>query len=116
VRRCPTEVSTRHSASQSPLHPYSPRQFPLHSYTEHHNVHLHFTPTYSSWLNQVEIWFSRIERHVIARGVFTSKTDLARKLMRYIRAYNRNATPIKWTYSDPSTRIDVAHTSTVTGN
>src|ERR1019366_3583694 len=30
---------------------------------EHANVHLHFTPTYSSWLNQVEIWFSRIERH-----------------------------------------------------
>ena len=35
-------------------------------------VHLHFTPTYSSWLNQVEIWFARIEREVIARGVFTS--------------------------------------------
>ena len=84
--------------------------------SEHPKVHLHFTPTYSSWLNQVEIWFSRIERHVIARGVFTSKADLARKLMRYIRAYNRNATPIKWTYSDPSTRINVAHTSTVTGN
>jgi transposase len=84
--------------------------------SEHPKVHLHFTPTYSSWLNQVEIWFSRIERHVIARGVFTSKADLARKLMRYIRAYNRNATPIKRTYSDPSTRINVARTSTVTGN
>jgi hypothetical protein len=36
--------------------------------------------------------------------------------MRYIRAYNRNATPIKWTYSDPSTRINVARTSAVTGN
>src|SRR5664280_2261360 len=84
--------------------------------SEHLNVRLHFTPTYSSWLNQVEIWFSRIERHVITRGVFTSKADLARKLMRYIRAYNRNATPIKWSYSDPSTRINVAHTSTVTGH
>ena len=37
----------------------------------HCNVHLHFTPTYSSWLNQVELWFSKIERDVIARGVFT---------------------------------------------
>jgi transposase len=43
---------------------------------EHPNVHLHFTPTYSSWLNQVEIWFGRIEREVIARGVFTSVRDL----------------------------------------
>jgi transposase len=48
----------------------------------HPHVKLHFTPTYSSWLNQVEIWFARIEREVIARGVFTSVKDLARKLMR----------------------------------
>src|SRR5438046_2785223 len=39
------------------------------------NVHLHFTPTYSSWLNQVELWFAKIERDVIARGVFTSVPD-----------------------------------------
>src|SRR5439155_21950939 len=54
----------------------------------HANVHLHFTPTYSSWLNQVELWFARIERDVIARGVLTSVPDLRRKLMRYIRQYN----------------------------
>jgi transposase len=34
----------------------------------HREVHLHFTPTYSSWLDQVELWFSKIERDVIARG------------------------------------------------
>src|SRR5271157_1890911 len=55
----------------------------------HPKVHLHYTPTYSSWLNQVENWFARIERDVIARGVFTSVKDLALKLMRYIRHYNR---------------------------
>jgi transposase len=44
-------------------------------------VHLHFTPTYTSWLNQVELWFSKIERDVIARGVFTSVSDLNRKLL-----------------------------------
>ena len=71
----------------------------------HDNVHLHFTPTYSSWLNQVEIWFAKIERDVIARGVFTSVTDLARKLRRYINAYSANAKPIRWKYSDPSRRI-----------
>ena len=48
------------------------------------NLKLHSTPTYSSWLNQVEIWFSRLEREVIARGIFTSVNDLARKLMRSI--------------------------------
>jgi transposase len=72
---------------------------------EHPNVHLHFTPTYSSWLNQVENWFAKIERHVIARGIFTSVKDLARKLMRYIRVHNRSARPIKWSYRDPSHRI-----------
>ena len=58
---------------------------------EHPTVHLHFTPTYSSWLNQVELWLAKIERDVIARGVFTSVTDLKRKLMRYIRHYNKQA-------------------------
>lgn len=74
---------------------------------EHPRVHLHFTPTYSSWLNQVEIWFARIERDVIARGVFTSVPDLARKLMRYIRAYSKSARPFKWKYSDVRRRVTV---------
>ena len=67
---------------------------------------LHFTPTYSSRLNQVEIWFARIEREVIARGVFTSVKDLARKIMRYIRAYSKHARPIRWKYSDVTRRIN----------
>ena len=71
----------------------------------HPEVKLHFTPTYSSWLNQVEIWFARIEREVIARGIFTSVKDLARKLMRYIRAYSKNARPFNWKYSDVKRRI-----------
>jgi transposase len=72
---------------------------------EHSNVHMHFTPTYSSWLNQVELWFAKIERDVIARGVFTSLTDLKRKLMRYIRHYNEQPKPVKWKYFDPTKRI-----------
>src|SRR6202790_1109616 len=68
-------------------------------------VRFHFTPTYSSWLNQVEIWFAKIERDVIARGVFTSVPDLARKLRRYINAYSANARPIQWKYSDPTRRV-----------
>src|SRR5215813_4980574 len=73
----------------------------------HPNVKLHYTPTYSSWLNQVEIWFSKIERDVIARGIFTSVKDLHKKLMNYIRLYNKVAKPIKWSYRDPSTRITI---------
>jgi transposase len=72
---------------------------------QHPNVKLHFTPTYSSWLNQVEIWFSRIERDVIARGVFSSVRDLARKLLRYIRAYSKTARPLHWKYSDVRSRV-----------
>jgi transposase len=62
------------------------------------NAKLHFTPTYSSWLNQVEIWFARLEREVIMK-------DLSRKLMRYIRAYSTTARPFKWKYSGVRPRI-----------
>jgi len=72
---------------------------------EHPNVHLHYTPTYSSWLNQVELWFAKVERDVIARGVFTSVADLRRKLMRYIRKYNNAPNPVKWVYRNPAHRI-----------
>jgi hypothetical protein len=68
-------------------------------------VQLHFTPAYSSWLNQVELWFAKIERDVIARGIFTSVKDLAKKLMRYIRRYNTAPKIVKWKYCDPSRRI-----------
>src|SRR6202162_103522 len=84
--------------------------------TAHPKVHLHYTPTYSSWLNQVENWFAKIERDVIARGVFASVKDLARKLKRYIGPYNHAPKPIKWTYRDPSHRISVDTISPVTGH
>src|SRR5277367_2579401 len=84
-------------------------------FLKHHpKVRLHFTPTYSSWLNQVELWFSKIERDVIARGVFTSVPDLKRKLMRYIRHYNKAPKTVKWKYFDPSKRI--TSQSVVTGH
>jgi transposase len=76
-----------------------------HFLAAHPNVHLHFTPTYSSWLNQVELWFAKIERDVIARGIFNSVADLKRKLMRYIRRYNDDAKPFRWSYADPRRRI-----------
>ena len=74
---------------------------------------MHFTPTYSSWLNQVELWFAKIERDVIARGVFTSLSDLKRELMRYIRKYNEQLKPVKWKYFDPTRRITPDSKATV---
>lgn len=71
----------------------------------HPSVQIHFTPTYSSWLNQVELWFSKIARDLLARGIFTSTSDLARKIRRYIDRYNRSAKPVRWTYRDPTRRI-----------
>ena len=72
---------------------------------EHPNVRLHFTPTYSSWLNQVESWFSKLQRDVIDRGIFTSVADLKRKILRYIKLYRKSAKPFRWKYSDPARRI-----------
>ena len=51
----------------------------------HPKVRFHFTPTYSAWLNQVELWFAKIQRDVIRRGVFTSVADLARSYARTSR-------------------------------
>jgi len=79
----------------------------------HPNVRLHFTPTYSSWLNQVELWFSKIERDVLARGIFTSVADLARKIRRYIHRYNKAPKPIRWAYRNPARRIGSTSVSTV---
>jgi len=78
----------------------------------HPKVRFHFTPTYSSWLNQIEIWFAKVERDVIARGVFTSVADLSRKLMKYIRASARYARPIRWSYTNLKRRLS---TSAVAG-
>ncbi len=80
----------------------------------HANVALHFTPTYSSWLNQVELWFSKVQRDVIARGIFTSTADLARQLRRYINAYSKAAKRIHWKYSNPQHRIRHAEASSGT--
>ena len=76
----------------------------------HPRVTMHYTPTYSSWLNQVESWFARIERDCIARGIFTSTTDLRRKLLQYIKLHNQTCQPFVWRYKDPTHRIRATRT------
>ena len=69
------------------------------------NLQIHYTPTYSSWLNPVELWFSKIQRDLLPRGIFTSKADLARKIAPYIKGHNKSAKPFKWTYRHTDRRI-----------
>jgi putative transposase len=59
--------------------------------------HIHFTPTYSSWLNQVETWFGIITRKTIRRGSFRSTKQLAEKIDQFVKTYNRNSKPFMWT-------------------
>lgn len=59
--------------------------------------HVHFTPTYASWLNQVEIWFNRITQQAIRRGTFRSVKELVEKIDRYVQNSNRQAQPFVWT-------------------
>ena len=62
----------------------------------HPRFHLHFTPTYSSWLNQVERWFGLLSQRAIARGSFHSVSDLVNKIQAFIDSYNASATPFVW--------------------
>jgi putative transposase len=58
--------------------------------------HLHFTPTYSSWLNQVERWFALITNQSIRRGSFQSVSDLKRQINTFVDIYNQHPKPFKW--------------------
>jgi putative transposase len=59
--------------------------------------HVHYTPTYASWLNQVELWFRRISQQAIRRGSFRSVKDLVAKIDHFVHTYNTHAQPFAWT-------------------
>jgi transposase len=62
------------------------------------SIRIHYAPTYSSWVSQVGMWFSKIHRDVVAHGAFISVKGLGRKLIHYIREYKKGAAPIRWVY------------------
>ena len=64
--------------------------------------HIHYTPTYSSWLNQVEIWFNIITQRAIRRGTFRSVRDLIQKIETFVEHYNRKCRPFAWTATSDS--------------
>ena len=59
--------------------------------------HVHYTPTYASWINQVEIWFNIITQRAIRRGTFKSVRDLIAKIEAFVQQYNRRCHPFSWT-------------------
>jgi len=64
--------------------------------------HVHYTPTYSSWLNQVEIWFNIITQKAIRRGTFRSVKDLITKIKNFSDHHNKNSKPFMWTATTDS--------------
>jgi putative transposase len=59
--------------------------------------HVHYTPTYSSWLNQVERWFGLITQRSIRRGSFRNVKELVQRIDAYVKHHNRQAGPFQWT-------------------
>lgn len=65
-----------------------------------HRIRFVYTPKHSSWLNQIEIWFSILVRRLLRRGSFTSKEDLRTKILNFIDYFNTvMAKPFKWTFT-----------------
>jgi len=64
-----------------------------------HRIQFVYVPKHTSWLNQVEIWFSILVRRVIKRGNFTSQDDLRAKILAFVEYFNRTAKPFRWTYT-----------------
>jgi transposase len=62
----------------------------------HPKVRFHFTPTYSSWLNQVEVWFSILSRQALRGASFTSPVQLRQAIDDFVSVYNHNAAPFEW--------------------
>jgi transposase len=68
----------------------------------HPRWHAHFTPKHASWVNQIELFFSILQRKVIRNGNFTSRDDLIAKILKFITDYDQTAGPFAWTYAaDP---------------
>jgi transposase len=78
--------------------------YSTHKHTEvdrwlnrHRRFHLHFTPTSSSWLNQVERWFRDLTDKNLRRGVFGCVPDLIASIEEYLNAHNADPKPYVWT-------------------
>lgn len=65
-----------------------------------HRIRFVYTPKHTSWLNQIELWFSILVRRLLKRASFTSVADLKERVLAFIEYFNRTmAKPFKWTYT-----------------
>ena len=62
----------------------------------HKNVHFHFTPTNACWLNQIEIWFSILQRQALQGASFSSPRQLRNAIDLFVQSYNLQASPFEW--------------------
>ena len=85
------------------------RHADVHQWLDKHpRLHLHFTPTSSSWLNQVERWFRELTDKALRRGAFGSVPDLIAAIQEYIDAHNKDPKPYVWTATAESILAKVA--------
>jgi transposase len=82
----------------------------------HPNVHFHFTPTYASWLNQVEVWFSTLQSRSLANISFTSVRQLRNHIDTFVASYNQPAVPIVWDQVRGSPEASQAGVSRICGS
>ncbi len=94
TRLCPMILRSTSSSTTIPL------TFWL---AERPRFQIHFTPTYSSWLNQIERWFGFITQQAIRRGSFRSVKDLVSRIDHFVQHYNRNCRPFAWAATADST-------------
>jgi transposase len=71
----------------------------------HPRFEAHYTPKHASWVNQIELFFSILQRKVIRNGDFASRDDLIDKLLRFIADYDQTARPFAWTYAGQPLKV-----------
>jgi hypothetical protein len=91
---------------------HAPKQLPpwIASLDLSFDVRIFWLPTYASWLDQVEIIYSKVTRDVLTPNDFKDKKDLSNTLMRYFNELNRYPKPIKWTYTKTKLMAKLAQT------
>ena len=72
------------------------------------HFHVHFTPTYGSWINLVERWFAELTNKRIRRGVFRSVKELGTAICQYIEVHNEDPTPFVWTRTSDQILASIA--------